>query len=173
VSTSKGGPETHLALDRLGRSGDAGHIAAWVNIGGLLNGTALADYWAGWSQRWIAAAGFAVFLGLGTEAIPSMATGPRRARFAELRVPAGVVVVNYIGAPLTTDLRPDVWGDFEVIAPHGPNDGLTLLADAIVPQGITIVERGLDHYFAAPDLDRRIAALATTLLGELEARGDR
>jgi hypothetical protein len=169
VSTSKGGPETLLALDRLARSGGAGHVAAWVNIGGLLNGTALADYWIGWSQRWIAALGFAVFLGHGTEAIPSMATAPRRARFAELRVPPGVLVVNYIGAPLTTDLRPDVWGDWEVIAPQGPNDALTLLADAIVPQGITVVERGLDHYFAAPDLDRRIAALTTVLVGELDA----
>jgi hypothetical protein len=169
VSTSKGGPETHLALDTLGRSDGARHVAAWVNIGGLLNGTALADYWSGWSQRWIAATGFALFVGLGTEAIPSMATAPRRARFAELRVPPAVLVVNYIGAPLTTDLRVDVWGDFEVIAPHGPNDGLTLLADAIVPQGVTVVERGLDHYFSAPDLDRRIAALAAVLLEELGA----
>jgi hypothetical protein len=168
VSTSKGGPETHLALDTLGRSDGARHVAAWVNIGGLLNGTALADYWSGWSQRWIAATGFALFVGLGTEAIPSMATAPRRARFAELRVPPGVLVVNYIGAPLTTDLRVDVWGDFEVIAPHGPNDGLTLLADAIVPQGITVVERGLDHYFSAPDIDTRVAALTAALLGKLD-----
>jgi hypothetical protein len=78
-----------------------------------------------------------------------------------------VLVVNYLGAPLTTDLRPDVWGDFEVIAPHGPNDGLTLLADAIVPEGTTLVEPGLDHYFAAPDIDRRIAALAAVLLEKL------
>jgi hypothetical protein len=166
VSTSKGGPETHLALDQLGRADGAGHVAAWVNIGGLLNGTPLADYWSGWSQRWLAALGFS-FLGLGTGAIPSMATAPRRARFAALRIPPGVLVVNYLGAPLTTDLRPDVWGDFEVIAPHGPNDGLTLLADAIVPEGTTLVEPGLDHYFAAPDIDRRIAALAAVLLEKL------
>jgi hypothetical protein len=125
-----------------------------------------------WPQRWVAAIGFA-FLGRGTDAIPSMTMAPRRARFAELRVPDGVLVVNYIGAPLTADIRPDVQADFEVIAPHGPNDGLTLLADAIVPQGVTVVERGLDHYFAAPDLDRRIAALAAALLGELEAPAGR
>jgi hypothetical protein len=102
-----------------------------------------------------------------------MATAPRRARFAELRVPPGVLVVNYIGAPLTTDLRPDVWGDWEVIAPHGPNDGLTLLADAIVPQGITVVERGLDHYFTPPDIDARIAGLARAVIGAVEAPGGR
>ncbi len=172
VSTSKGGPETHLALDRLGRSDGAGHVAAWVNIGGLLNGTARADYWMEWPQRWLAAIAFA-FLGRTTDAIPSMMMAPRRARFPELRIPRGVLVVNYIGAPLTADIRPDVRADFEVIAPHGPNDGLTLLADALVPEGLTLVERGLDHYFAAPDLDRRIAALAAALLDELEAPGRR
>jgi hypothetical protein len=172
VSTSKGGPETHLALDQLRRSDGAGHVAAWVNIGGLLNGTARADWWMEWPQRWLAAVGFA-FLGRGTGAIPSMMTAPRRARFAELRIPGGVVVVNYIGAPFTADIRPDVRADFEVIAPHGPNDGLTLLADALVPQGITVVERGLDHYFSALDIDRRIAALAAALLGELEAPAGR
>jgi hypothetical protein len=172
VSTSKAGPETHLALDQLGRSARAGHVAAWVNIGGLLNGTARADYWMEWPQRWVAAVAFA-FLGRGTHAIPSMTTVPRRARFPELRVPRGVLVVNYIGAPLTADIRPDVRADFEVIAPYGPNDGLTLLADAIVPQGITLAERGLDHYFAAPDLDRRIAALAAAVLGELQASARR
>jgi hypothetical protein len=143
-----------------------------VNIGGLLNGTARADWWMEWPQRWLAVVGFA-FLGRDTEAIPSMMMAPRRARFAELRVPHGVLVVNYIGAPLTADIRPDVRADFEVIAPYGPNDGLTLLADAIVPEGITLVERGLDHYFAAPDLDRRIAALAVALLGELEPAAGR
>jgi len=172
VSTSKGGPETHLALDQLGRSDGAGHVAAWVNIGGLLNGTARADYWMEWPQRWLAVIGFA-FLGRGTDAIPSMMMAPRRARFSELRVPRRVLVVNYIGAPLTADIRPDVRADFDVIAPHGPNDGLTLLADAIVPQGITLVEPGLDHYFAAPDLDRRIAALVAALLVELEAPAGR
>jgi len=42
-----------------------------------------------------------------------------------------------------------------------------------VPDGITLVEPGLDHYFAAPDIDRRIAALAAALLGELDAPAGR
>ena len=44
---------------------------------------------------------------------------------------------------------------------------MTLLADALVPQGVTVVERGLDHYFAAPDIDRRIAAMAQAVLETL------
>jgi len=166
VSTSKAGPETQLALDRLERTGQAGHVAAWVNIGGLLNGTPLADHWDTWPRSWLAAIAFA-FMGHDTAAIPTMRTGVRRARFAALRVPDGILVVTYIGAPRAADVTRGAQGDHEIIAPHGPNDGMTLLADAPLLQGTTLVERGLDHYFATPDLDRRIAALAQAVLETL------
>ncbi len=146
VSTSKAGPETQLALDRLERAGKAGHVAAWVNIGGLLNGTPLADHWEAWPRSWLAALAFA-FMGHGTESIGSMTTGARRPHFAALRLPAGVLVVTYIGAPRASEVNPGAQNDYAIIAPHGPNDGMTLLADALLPQGITVVERGLDHYF--------------------------
>jgi catechol 2,3-dioxygenase-like lactoylglutathione lyase family enzyme len=169
ISTSKAGPETQLALDRLEREGKAAHVAAWVNIGGLLNGTAVADHWAAWPRSWLAAFAFA-FMGHDTNAIPSMQMAPRRARFAELRVPDGVLVVNYIGAPRAAEITPGAQGDYAILLPHGPNDGLTLLADALVPQGVTVVERGLDHYFAAPDIDRRVAAMAQAVLETLADR---
>jgi hypothetical protein len=169
VSTSKAGPETQLALDRLERAGRAGHVAAWVNIGGLLNGTAVADHWDSWPRSWLAALAFA-FMGHGTESIGSMTTGARRPHFADLRLPAGVLVVTYIGAPRASEVNPGAQNDYAILAPHGPNDGMTLLADALVPQGVTVVERGLDHYFAAPDIDRRIAAMAQAVLETLEDR---
>ena len=166
VSTSKAGPETLIALDRLHRAGNAGHVAAWVNIGGLLNGTPIADHWDAWPRRWLAAFGFA-FMGHGTESIGSMTTGVRRARFAELLLPADLLVVNYIGAPRAAEVGPRAQGDYAIVAPHGPNDAMTLLADALVPQGVTVVERGLDHYFATPDIDRRIMALAQVVVALL------
>jgi hypothetical protein len=166
VSTSKAGPETHLALDRLARSGDAAHIVAWVNIGGLIHGTPRADWWREWPQRWLATVGFA-FLGRSTDSIESMTTAVRRARAPELRLPRGVLVVNYIGAPRTAEISARGQDDYAALVAWGPNDGLTLLADALVPEGVTVVERGLDHFFAAPDLDRRIAALTEALVGAL------
>ncbi len=168
VSTSKAGPETQLALDRLERAGHAAHVAAWVNIGGLLNGTPLADHWEVWPRRWLAAFAFA-FMGHGTDSIGSMTTGARRARFAELRLPAGLLAVTYIGAPRVAEVTSGAQGDYAIIAPYGPNDGMTLLADALLPQGVTVVERGLDHYFGAPDIDRRIAAMAQAVLEALAA----
>jgi len=87
---------------------------------------------------------------------------------AELRLPRGLLVVNYIGAPRAAEVSARGQDDYAALVAWGPNDGLTLLADALVPQGITVVEPGLDHFFAAPDLDRRIAALAQAVMGALE-----
>jgi hypothetical protein len=168
VSTSKGGPETLAALDRLRASGRADHVAAWVNIGGLLNGTVLADRETVWPRSWLAAIGFA-FMGLDTAAISSMTTDASRKRFASAALPGHVLVVNYLGVPRASEVTSRAQDGYETLAEHGPNDGLTLLADAIVPGGTTLLERGLDHYFVTPDLDRRIAALAAALLGELDA----
>jgi hypothetical protein len=170
VSTSKGGPETHLALDRLRRTDGAGHVAAWVNIGGLLHGTAIADYWDTWPRSWLAAIGFA-FLGHHTRAIPSMATEASRARMAASQLPAHVLVVNYLAVPRERDLTDWTRSNYALLAEHGPNDGLTLLADAIVPQGITVAEPGFDHFLRTPDLDRRIAAMAKSVLALLRAEG--
>jgi hypothetical protein len=47
---------------------------------------------------------------------------------------------------------------------------MTLLADAPMLPGITLVERGLDHYFAVPDIDRRIEALAQAVVETLGER---
>ncbi len=171
VSTSKGGPETHLALDRLRRADGAAHVAAWVNIGGLLHGTAIADYWDAWPRSWLAAIGFA-FRGHHTRAIPSMATAASRARIAASQLPAHVLVVNYLAVPRERDLTDWTRGNYAILTEHGPNDGLTLLSDAIVPQGITVAELGFDHFFRTPDLDRRIAAMTLALLATLEGPGD-
>lgn len=170
VSTSKGGPETHLALDRLRRVDGAGHVAAWVNIGGLIHGTAIADYWDTWPRSWLAAIGFAL-RGHHTRAIPSMATEASRARAAGLQVPPHVLVINYLAVPRARDITDWTRFNYGILAEHGPNDGLTLLADAIVPEGITVAELGHDHFFRTLDLDARIAAMAATVLGLLASAG--
>ncbi|HSD54132.1 MAG TPA: hypothetical protein VLC47_08190 [Burkholderiales bacterium] len=167
VSTSKGGPETHLALDRLRQAGRAGQVAAWVNIGGLLHGTAIADYWDTWPRSWLAAIGLALG-GHHARAIPTMTTAASRARLATSQLPQRVLVFSYIGVPRERDLTDWTRTNYAILAEHGPNDGLTLLPDAIVPQGITVAELGFDHFFRTPDLDRRIAAMAIALLATLD-----
>jgi hypothetical protein len=166
VSTSKGGPETHLALHRLQRADHAKHVAAWVNIGGLLNGTAVADHWSTWPRSWLAAVGFAL-RGHGTASIESMRTDAGRTRFASVSLPPHLLVVNYLGVPMAADIHSGVRDRYELLSKDGPNDGLTLLADAIVPQGVTLVGRGLDHFLADPNQDRIVAAMALAVLDTL------
>ncbi|MDH3370769.1 MAG: hypothetical protein OEM31_05510, partial [Gammaproteobacteria bacterium] len=48
-------------------------------------------------------------------------------------------------------------------------DGLTVIADALVPGQPTIPAMGLDHYLAQdPELDLKTLALTLTLIEELE-----
>jgi hypothetical protein len=45
----------------------------------------------------------------------------------------------------------------------GPNDGLTLLADELLPNGIAVIEPGIDHFYAAPDIEVKSVALANVV----------
>jgi hypothetical protein len=51
----------------------------------------------------------------------------------------------------------------------GPNDGLTMLVDELLPGGLTIIEPGVDHFFAHPDRELRSRALLEVLLMRLGA----
>jgi hypothetical protein len=76
-------------------------------------------------------------------------------------------VVNYLGVPFSGDITRGGRFGYRRILPQGPNDGLTLLPDAIVPGGETLVKLGLDHYYLDPRIDQKTAALARLLLREL------
>ena len=52
VSASKGGPETAVALSMIKREDAADNIEAWINVGGLLRGTPLADTAVTWPFCW-------------------------------------------------------------------------------------------------------------------------
>jgi hypothetical protein len=51
----------------------------------------------------------------------------------------------------------------------GPNDGLTMLVDQLLPGGLAIVEPDVDHYFDHPDRELRSLALLEVLLKRLGA----
>lgn len=165
VSTSKSGPEVALALgDRL-RPQETAHVRAWINVGGILRGSPLADVALRLPARLIT--GFALRGSLA--GIASLRTRPRRARFETLRIPPGILVVNYVAVPFSGGVTPGARSRYRRLVRHGPNDGLTLLADVIAPGGVTVVEPGLDHFFAAPDILERGLALLAMVFSELES----
>jgi hypothetical protein len=173
VSTSKSGAEVALALGSLLSPDELKSVAAWINIGGVLQGTPLADIgvgaWGGILRLWFAGSGW------DWAGLESMGTSVRRAQFEQLRFPAHTLIVNFVAVPLERDVSFRAWTGYELLRESGPSDGLTLLRDQIVPGGLTVIQPGTDHYFALPDIALRSAALLKSVLdllgsGELPVR---
>jgi hypothetical protein len=78
--------------------------------------------------------------------------------------------VNYVPLPLSGDVTERARSGYESMRQLGPNDGLALTTDEILPGGITILEAGLDHFMKAPDIDRRTAALVRLVVRKLGER---
>jgi hypothetical protein len=168
VSTSSAGPAVAQALGEILADENLCHVHAWLNIGGLLRGTAIADHYMRWPRRWWSRL-YAWLQGWPWEAIESMSVAPSRERFARLRLPAHVLTINYVGIALSGSVTSLARDNYTVLRSGGPNDGLTYAVDALVPDTATIVALGRDHYLAEdPELDLKTLALARTLVTALQ-----
>ncbi len=170
VSASSGGPAAALALGKLLTATEACRVQAWLNIGGLLRGTHLFDPYRSGPRRWFGRA-YAWLRGWDWDALESLGRERAGARFPELRLPGHLLAVNYIGISLSGNVSELARDRYLDLREHGPNDGLTLIADALVPGQPTIPVLGLDHFLAQdPELDLNTLALALTLIEVLEKR---
>jgi hypothetical protein len=169
VSASKSGPEAAQALGAALPADEAAAVKAWVNIGGLLQGTYLCDSALRWPKRVLANLFFA-FKGWKTDSLWSMSTARSRDRFLRLRIPPHIVVINYVGIPLSGHVTMRAKNNYRALRRYGPNDGLSLLSDELIPEGITVPELGLDHYYLSPDMDLKAAALAYAVIGYIASR---
>ncbi len=168
VSASKSGPEVALAFAMLS-SEEAGHVAAWVNIGGVLGGSPLVDAALVAPRCWAALALFG-WRRWGLDGMKSMSTRLRRGALDEIHLPDHMLVVNYVPLPLSGQVSRRARGGYDDMRALGPNDGLALTLDEIFPGGGTLVEIGLDHYMSAPDIDRRTVALTRAVLRQIAGR---
>jgi hypothetical protein len=160
VSVSKSGPEVAMALTRLGPD-ETRHVAAWVNLVGTLHGSPLADegLWQELEDR----------IGqVDIAGVESLTTKQSRQRFQTFRIPQHVLVINYIGIPLTGSISSLARTGFLQLRNHGPNDGLSLLSDLIIPGSPTLVELGRDHFLLDEHVDVTTVALAITVIRWLE-----
>jgi hypothetical protein len=167
VSASKSGPEVAQALGELLDPSQTRHVKAWINIGGVLRGSPLADATLRWPKRWFVRLLF-LWKGWDFSSVESMATKRSDKRFLEQRIPEHILVINYIGVPLSGQITERAQDGYGSLRDFGPNDGLTLLIDEIVPGSVSILEIGLDHYFRDPDTDLKMVAMARTVVNFLE-----
>lgn len=169
VSTSKAGPEVAYALGALLTPKETRVVKAWLSIGGILQGTAIADDARRWPRSWLAALYF-WWHGFSTDSIESMTTVRSRARLEEVRIPPHILLVHYMAAPLSGQISEGARDRYLRMRRLGPNDGLTLLADELLPDGIVVVEPGDDHYYRDLLRDYKTLAFARLIIGVLEAR---
>ncbi len=92
-----------------------------------------------------------------------------RSRFSRLKIESDLLIINYLGIPLSGQLSKFSIEKYPLLKPEGPNDGLTLLTDAIAPNSMTIVALGSDHYFAEdPEIDKKTIALMALIITYLD-----
>lgn len=162
ASASKGGPEVLLALTRLQHEGRTHGVRLWINVGGLLQGSPLADFGMRWPWRWLAWAASGR-MGWNLPSIASMQTEPRRRAFAGRQLPENLLVVNYLGVPMAANITPRAHQGYQRMRRDGPNDGLTLLPDAVLPEGLTLLALGQDHFMINRDPKTEALALPRAL----------
>lgn len=91
-------------------------------------------------------------------------------RFNSLCFPEDLLIIHYVGAPLSSQVSKKVKKNFNILSKMGPNDGLTTLIDELTPQGIVITELGLDHFYKDENIDKKTIALMYTALDILKQK---
>lgn len=159
AGASSAGPVIHLALAEMIDKNTLSSVKAWLNLGGILQGSPLIDYLEARPQRWLFNS-IIWFKGWNKEAILSMGTNASRKRFSRLRIDSDILIINYLGIPLSGQLSQYARDKYPLLRAEGPNDGLTLLTDAIAPNSFTVVAFGSDHFFAEdPKINEKTVAL--------------
>ena len=168
VSGSKSGAEVAIALGDTLAPEETTDILAWLSIGGVHRGSPFADWALNPTVCWISKLHLGL-QGFDLQGALSLQTSPRRDHFAKLQFPEHLLLVSYVPAPLSGDISNRGAFGYSRMRHLGPNDGLTMLVDQLLPGGLTIVEPGVDHYFDHPDRELRALALLEVLLTRLGA----
>jgi len=158
VSLSKGGSEVKLALAQ-------GHdafqsVIAWIDLSGILEGTALVDWLYRHPFRYLVARCILWWRKYPAAGLEDLRRGTGMLLAGPLELPAGLTAIHVVGFPLKKYLC-SPWAEraHARLQPLGPNDGGgILLGDAIARPGFVYPVWGADHYLRpAWDIRRLVA----------------
>jgi hypothetical protein len=171
VSASKSGAEVALALGRELEPAETEAVVGWLSIVGVVRGTPLADRALACDLRWLVRLKFALE-GFDLEGLKSMRTCRAERAFADLHFPPHVRSCAHVAVPLSGHITKR--GDFgyRAMREFGPNDGLVLLADELVPCAVPLLMPGIDH-FLGPHEDQEVWGAAVMRVFLAEAAGRR
>lgn len=163
VSASKGGPDLSYALGKLLKPKESKHIKAWISIGGVLRGSQIADkHLNGVNRLWTKIILF--FIKAKINFVEDLSQEKSILRYNSLQLPEDLLIIHYVGAPLSSQVNRKVRKSFKELSKLGPNDGLTTLQDELTSQGIVVTQLGLDHYYNDPYIEKKSMALLHTTL---------
>ncbi len=166
VSASSGSPIVALALND---PAIATHpqLVGWLNICGVLRGTPVIDTFLPWPKSLLLHA-VALYEGWNYADLLSLSRAQGKPRYDSFKPPAQLTIVNYIGIPFSGQVSELGREFYSMLKAQGPNDGLTLIPDALAP-GYTIMAVGMDHFVNNdPEIDIKTAALVPVLLKLIE-----
>lgn len=164
AGASSAGPAIHLALGKLLKPDDLTNVKAWLNLGGILQGSPVLDQFSSGPKGWL----FSTIIwakGWPRSSFDSMSVAASRTRFAPLSVPGHIAIYNYLGLSLSGNISGFARDKYWMMRKDGPNDGLTLLPDIVAPHSLCILSPTTDHFFAEdPEIDRKTLALLVTII---------
>jgi len=169
VSASKAAAELVWTLGALLEPAESASVAAWINAGGVVTGTPLADSWTRFPRSIISRAAF-FWYGWDYASLRSMRSEDGRERLAQATIPADILLINYVAVPMTSQVSQAGARRHRALSQYGPSDALTPLMGSKVAGRITVLEKGTDHYFF--DVDIRLRTLALTRMVVTYLEGD-
>jgi hypothetical protein len=168
VSASKGGPDVAQALGSELTEAESRHVQAWVNVGGAIGGSPLADEMLdSWEMPFARVYGW--YLGVDAcELASSLSVKASRARELRQSIPERIFVLNYVAVPFSGSVVEEVRGPYGRLRRLGPNDGIVLLTEQSTDDDQMILAIGSDHRFKDPEIHIKTLALARIVLERVE-----
>ncbi len=170
ISLSKGGADVQYALSEPDADRQFANVSTWINLSGILQGTALANWLLGtWWRTWMIRA-YAWWLRYSFEVVHEIKRDGNECLTRALDWPKHLRVFHVVGFPLRRHLRhPFALRAHRRIEPWGPSDGGgVLLADAVRWPGTIVPLWGADHYMQHEAHD--VAGLVMRLLSREHAQ---
>jgi hypothetical protein len=167
VSASKSGAEVAQALGRELSHNESASVVGWVSIGGVVRGSPIADRVLKPDLCWFTELKFGLE-GFDLEGAKSMRTDRAGRAFEDLSFPAHVRIVSFLPTPLSGNITKRGGFGYACMRVLGPNDGMALLADELIPTGTPFLAVGVDHFLEDADRDLWTAAMFRVLMKSLK-----
>jgi len=157
-SIGKGSADVKKAIQLCGTDRYFSKVHAWYSVSGILRGSPVVSgiedscFYRNESRLYFC------WNGYNKEGFSSLRQNSGEEPFS---LPAGLFAVSMVPLPLFRQVSERARPYYEYMIQFGPNDGMTLLADAVIPGSTVFALWGKDHYSGMMmEKERMMAALA-------------